>query len=168
MLRAMASWFGSYAPLAALATLVVGGAGCGNDAAPAELHVDITPSRDDLQGFEEIRGTVTFPAPVPAGKVARLLVTRSRPTSLDDADASGSATASIAAPTMTFTIRRIVHADYTLLVWVDLDGNGQLGSGDLAGYYAGATTAPVQSPAAAQLVSATNLVVADFGIGPLP
>jgi hypothetical protein len=154
MLRAMASWFGSYAPLAALATLVVGGAGCGNDAAPAELHVDITPSRDDLQGFEEIRGTVTFPAPVPAGKVARLLVKRSRPTSLDDADASGSATASIAAPTM--------------LVWVDLDGNGQLGSGDLAGYYAGATTAPVQSPAAAQLVSATNLVVADFGIGPLP
>lgn len=164
MLRGM-----SFRPSLAFAGLAFATAwfGCGGDAAPPELRVDLSPEREDLQGFEEVRGTVMFSESVPAGRVAHLQLKRSRPSSLDDADASATATASLAAAKLTFTIRRIVPDDYTLFAWVDLDGDGRVGAGDLAGYYAGATTAPLQQPAAAQILTVQNLVTADFGIGPL-
>jgi hypothetical protein len=168
MLRGMVSRrLCSHAFFAALALgLGVAPLGCGSDEAPAELHIDLTPGQE-IEGREEIRGTVTFPTSVPAGRVARLQVKRSRPMSYADADATAATRASLPATKLTFTIRRIAAREYTLFAWVDLDGDDRLGPGDLAGYFAGATTAPVQQPAAAQVLSAQNVVTADFGIGPL-
>lgn len=153
--------------LALAAILGTAPLGCGSDEAPAELIVNLTPDRDDLEGREELRGTVMFSAPVPAGRVAYLQLKRSRPVSLQDADARSSGRASLSAMKMTFAVRRIASDNYSIFAWVDLDGDGRLGTGDLAGYYAGATTAPVQEPAAAQTVFVQDRVTADFGIGPL-
>lgn len=141
---------------------------CSSEESSPDLRVELSPESDALAGREEIRGTVTFAAAVPAGRRAHLAIKRGRPADTADADAKSSATASQPATQLTYTIRRVAAGDYALFAWVDVDGDGRLGPGDLAGYHGGATTAPVHTPAGAQIVTARNLVTADFGIGPLP
>ena len=80
------------------------------------------------------------------------------------------AAAALATSTVLFQVQNMDRGEtFGLFLGVDLNDDGQLGSGDLAGYYDGTTLAPILDPAGMRLFPLRqSLTGMSFGVGPLP
>ncbi len=148
-----------------------GGAGGGSGGGGGGATMGETGRLDFLpptEGMVEISGTITFGAEVPAGAQVRFAIEEGLPPGLGFDFASLQAGAPVTKPIRraTFTIHRLFPAKFSIAAFVDLNDDGKVNAGDLAGYYGGTAEAPALSFDKLKLVDAkANVSGADFGIG---
>jgi hypothetical protein len=130
---------------------------------PPELVLDSMFGKDALF----ITGTVTLPVEVPPGRRVRLAITEGiRAATVGEGHESMALSLQTSARKLTYVVRQLSSSKYTVFVAIDLNGDLQLGSGDLGGYYAAGASAPVLDPQAATLIQlARSLPGADFTLG---
>lgn len=164
-----ASSCGSALGVAGLVAVLSTAAACGGEDQPTDFVVAFEPSAAEYQGFESLSGTVTLPREVPIGTRAVLALYRERPQTVAlQGSAYVWASSPVATSAVKYNVRNLAGGGFFVFLGVDLTGDMNIGSGDLAGFYKGTAALPASTPDVATQVGVDRSSVANFGVGPYP
>lgn len=145
-------------------------AGGSGQNSPAEVPVpDIDLTSRTGNGSFSISGTATFPQEVPGGRSILLAFTKGyRPPDITFATQYVTATLGGARNKIAYSIKKLDAGKYVVFLAAEMQGNNEIGAGDLGGYYTGSGGVPTNDPQKAVYVEVGALVAGvDFSLSVL-